>query len=395
MKRVILLSLGLLLAKLSFAGTYVIPVVSGTAIADLQATIGTTIGSDVNADVTLQFADGQSFFGGTDALTVPTGVTKLTFTATAGSNTTVNIKSATLQSILTTLSFENLKLVTTSSSTNLVGQSATFYPKSLVVKNCSLTGYRGIFAAAAGEKISVLFDHCSFKTIGSYGLVNGGSMLKDVTFSYCTFVNLGTIFNNSSWTIDASNPFTLQNCTFYNSSTQITNGFIRLASNPSAGTTVDKNIVASTVANANSLTYSSTGYNGLSFATSFQSNTYTASKLYNIQTYAGTATDIFNDPENGDLSFKSTVTGDILKCGANAVSTPMAVKSIHESTIKTIPGSVSVEGQNVNIKIYTIAGQLVIDSNANQLSTSELSNGIYIVKVTADGQTTTQKLRIG
>ncbi len=394
MKKNFLLLFGLMLVNLSNAAIYEIQVASGTLMADLATNISTTIGSDVTADVTLQFADGVTYFGGTDVLTLPVGVKSLTFNATAGANTQVNLKSITLQGQLNLLSFQNLKLNTTSTSTNLVGQTATNYPKSLVVNNCTLSGYRGIFGAAAGEKISVLFNHCTFKTIGSYGLVNGGSMLKDVTFSYCKFINIATIFSNSSWTIDADNPFTLRNCTFYNSTTAITNGFFRPASNPVAGAIIERNIVASTVDNTNGLMYSSSGYNGLKFKTSFKTSNYTAAKLDSIQVFTGTALDLFTDPENGDFSFKAGVTGDILNAGANAADTATGNISVMKSDFKYANGKVYFEGSDIVAKLYSANGMLVRVSTSNIFSTTGINSGIYILKATIDGAVLTQKLVI-
>lgn len=392
MKKIFLLAFGLMLVNLSNAATYEIQVASGTLMADLATNISTTIGSDVTADVTLQFADGVTYFGGTDVLTLPVGVKSLTFTATAGANTQVNIKSITLQGLLNLLSFQNLKLNTTSSSTNLVGQTATNYPKSLVVNNCILSGYRGIFGAAAGEKISVLFNRCTFKTIGSYGVVNGGSMLKDVTFSYCKFINIATIFSNNSWTIDADNPFTMRNCTFYNSTTQITNGFFRPASNPVAGAIIERNIVASTVDNTNGLMYSSSGYNGLKFKTSFKTSNYTGAKLDSIQVFTGTALDLFTDPENGDFSFKTGVTGDILNSGANAADTTTGNRSIHQFNFTYRNNNVIFDGSDIVSKLYMPNGVLVREATSNILSTTGLKSGIYILKAIVDGERFTEKL---
>lgn len=381
-----------MLINLSYGGSYTVNVAAGTIMSGMQTMISDAIGADIAADVTLQFEDGITYFGGTDVFIVPAGVSNLKINANAGANTQVNMKSITLQSKFTALTFQNLKLNTTSTSTNLVGQSATNYPLSLVVKNCYLTGYRGIFAAAAGEKISVLFDHCTFKTHGSYGVINGGSMLKDVTFSFCTFINLATLFNNNAWIIDANNPFTMKNCTFYNSATQITNGFFRPASNPAAGANIIKNIVASTVDNANGLMYSSSGYSGLDFATSFKTSTYTVAKLSNVQTFTGTALDLFTDPENGNFNFKAGVSGDILLCGALAIDTTTGLTNISKSVFNFYENTVGVEGQAVKLALYSTNGVLVKYTNSNILSYNELNKGVYILMAEIEGQNYVQKL---
>lgn len=396
-----LLFLGLVLSTGLFAQKATFNIIPGKTVTEINDTLAQSVTAG-NTDVTLQFADGGTYFGGTDVINLPAGITKLTLKANVGSNTTVDVKTLSFTNVtapLTGVFISNLNLVTTSSSTNLIGQTAAAYPQRVEITNCSLKGYRGIYGATSNGKISVLFDNCVFRSIGSYGLVNNGTMLKDVTFSNCTFINMLTIFNNSGWTIDADNPFTLKNCTFYNNASYpIVNLFFRLAANPSAGVTIDKVIVASSVANANNLFYSSTGYNGLNFSTSFMTNSYSTTKLTNIQTFAGTALDLFVDPENDDFTFKSGVAGDVLAAGDPTRSRKVitSISDIYDtnSNVKISRNMIQVTANNPVISLYNTKGQLVLQQNTNTLSTSVLANGIYILKVKAEGKTFAGKVSV-
>lgn len=330
-KLITFLFVSLIMTTKLLAATYVINETTTKTAAVIQSDLNTAAAT--YSDITIQLADGLTYASSATplALSIPATVTKLTFYApsTVTTKPLLYLQSTASNGVMTSLTFDGIRLnsadiTNLNSSRSLVLlTTALKYTNALYIQNCVLEYYRYIFN---GNSVAVTLtgeyyvNNNIFRYCGN--IITGfAAVLNKQTYTNNTFFETWAYFIDYRTALDATTNFTFSNNTIYNkaltfvlgSSTNTswaTNGLMRLAGNPTAGTfTINNNIIAASQA----LTYAKGmygGYTNINFGTSYTTNniTYTANPFASIQSYTSAIGTLFPNAgiENftiGDASF--------------------------------------------------------------------------------------------
>lgn len=319
-----------------------VTVTTGMTTTDLNTAI--TTAKSTSTDITLQFACGSTFNYAGSALTVPTGVTKLTFASTGtGSRPVINLDQIIYSDAAMTdgLFFDGVQLYSAPASTKTLFQpaSATFLPAKLSINNCWVEGYKVVFyAATAGNVISnVTMSNSTFYNIGGgggtpSGIISTGStaLVNNISITNNTFIDCHTgsrYFLDHRTTNITNATFNFSNNTCYYSIAQSSNGALRLGASPAAGLyTLSNNIFslsASVTAASLKIGYT-TGYTNLSGTGNYYSGNFngTTNPYVTFTQYSVAPTTLFTSPGTStssnftinDPNFSAKITAGNANC---------------------------------------------------------------------------------
>ena len=194
------------------------PVVITTGMTATDVNTAITTAKATSTDITLQFACGSTYNYAGSALTIPTGVTKLTFTATGtGNRPVINLDGFSFSDGLMTdgLYFDGVQLYSAPANSKVLFQpttNATNVPGKLSINNCWIEGYKVVF------------------------LINQASTISNVSYTNSTFYNIGYGGGTPSGIISTSSSFasivtniSIQNNTFIDCNLAIKKAFLTLA----------------------------------------------------------------------------------------------------------------------------------------------------------------------
>lgn len=295
--------------------------VTGMTNTQVNAAISSAVSLN-NTDVILQFPAGSTYNYAGVVLTVPTGVTKLTFTATgSGTMPVINLDQLSFSdgSMIDGLYFEGVKLYTTYGTSKYLFQpttNATNVPKKLSINNCWIEGYRAVyFLSTITATISnVTITNSTFKNIGPSGIISvgGGSTTSNISITNNTFIDCniaGAYFIDFRQTVAETTTFNFSNNTYYLSSVQ-GNGAFRLNASPTTAGhyTFNNNIFAGGTATAFKFgygNYSNIAGTGNYYIQNFNAAaTYIGSSTPNvaITQYNVSPTTFFKAPNSNDFT---------------------------------------------------------------------------------------------
>lgn len=256
------------------------------------------------------------------AVTVPSGISRLTFTASSGAYPIVNITKLSPSSSMDGFLFENLNLIgLTNTALFNIGSAWTF--SDFTFSGCIISNYSSLFQLTGTNIISkinniTIENSVVNNIIGGSGLIyvsSSSPVVANIKLTNSTFNTEKTQLMDIRSTLLS---LELSNCTFYNNGTANTlTQLFRFADNAHvpASMTVDKCIFAGNNGSTALKSFSSnfTSLSTVSFATCYRTtdlavSTSTGQGFPSIATIAATSTDLFTDPANGIFTIKPTVT---------------------------------------------------------------------------------------
>ena len=272
------------------------PVTITTSMTTTDVNTAITTAKATNTDITLQFACGSTFNYAGSALTIPTGVTKLTFAATGtGNRPVINLDQIIYSDALMTdgLFFDGVQLYSLPANSKTLYQptSATSLPAKLSINNCWVEGYKVVFYLNTASTLSnVTLTNSTFYNIGGGGGTPSGiistsstALVNSISITNNTFIDCHTgsrYFMDHRTTNITNATFDFSNNTCYYSVAQSSNGALRLGASPaSTGKyTFNNNIIslsASVTAAAFKFGYT-TGYSNLGGTGNYYSGNFNA-----------------------------------------------------------------------------------------------------------------------
>lgn len=275
--------------------------------------------------VTLMLSPGATYNLG--AVTVPSGITSLTFSCTSSTNVpTVNLTSVTPSKTMPSgILFEYLNLVGPGSSTSsvLVDLGTSLAIGRVGFEGCNISTYNGLVRLKSTATVALgLFylNDCIVRNIGSTGILNvagtsPGNQLKEAAFQQSTFIDLSTQLADVRCQVTK---FSVIANTFYNNSS--TNKLTQLFRfNDSNTTPTTFNVSNCIFAGGNGGTalqsfYASyTALATYSFVSSIKTSdlvvSTTAGKLFTgINAVGFSSAEVFKDPANGNFTVKLSAT---------------------------------------------------------------------------------------
>jgi len=240
-KLITFLLLSFLITTKIWAATYPIDV---TGMTTAQINTAITAAISTSSDITLQFPSGNTYNYAGTTLTIPTGVTKLTFTATGtGTMPVINLDQISYSDGLMVdgLFFEGVKLYAAYGTNKYLFQPTTTaanIPAKLSINNCWVEGYRAVVWVALTSTISnITFSNSTFYNIGVSGIIstsNVASTISNISITNNTFLDCnltGSYFIDHRTANSNSTTFDFSNNTYYLSGAQ-GNGSFRLTAAP-------------------------------------------------------------------------------------------------------------------------------------------------------------------
>ncbi len=274
---------------------------------DLSTVLASLYGGGQSA-VTLTFAYGKTYNAA--SITVPAGMTSLTFTGLSSQYSTIlNTDNLAVSAPLTTVKFENINLIgSDNASKRFIDTNQPI--SNIVFEGCKIQDYNCVVrlqnAAMTVEKIKV--NNCYIYNTGGYGVFNTAASatltLDSLILTNSTLHEIGTQLMDVRCVTKEIN---VSYCTFFNNTSKLSQ-LMRFDTNYLPLTvSVNKSIFSGP--NGGTLAKSTAGnYSGLliTFGSSYKTSDFKegAPAFTDIMNYSGTAYNLFVDPDNGDFHIK-------------------------------------------------------------------------------------------
>lgn len=266
------------------------------------------------ADIVLMFEGGHTYELG--SINLPYGIENLTFagdTSNGAAQPVFRLSSvAFAMSPLQMICFQDA-VVEGNSSNYMMSLGGGKGPTSISFVRCHVRDYgRCVVRITSGyerETDRISFEGCILENIGAngYGLLNFPSKLPAfgvVSFSNCTLINMGTNLYSGSSSIEE---FLMEYCTVYNSTVTL-NQLVRFDALPASVSI--RHCIFSGTNNGSTLKAGHSKYTTFDYAdgcyVTAELKVDENSPFTGSTAYPGTATDLFQDPENGDFHIKDT-----------------------------------------------------------------------------------------
>ena len=241
-----------------------------------------------------------------DGIRIPIGIENLAFAGVAsatGEMPLLRLAAVNLSEEMESVSFDNLAM--DGEGSNYMFSFGDKYFKAISFTNCIISNYaRSVVRATAAVKVNtVIFDNCMTNSIATNGyamIVANPAELGEVSITNCTMTEMGTLIDQRG----GVDKFLLDKCTIYNNEFGTSN-FFRMQTEPAEHAIT--NII---IAGPNKNVELGNGYGNyryLDFSTCYLTSevrTNSSRPLTNVNTYNGTAEDLFTDPVNGDFHIK-------------------------------------------------------------------------------------------
>lgn len=245
-----------------------------------------------------------------DGIIIPGGIENLAFAGTlsaTGELPLLKLGAVSLNEIVQSVSFDKLAL--DGELNNYLFSFGANQFKTISFTGCNISNYNRsvVRCTTSGVKLdAVVFNNCIIDHVSNNGyalIVANPADLGTVTVSNCTFIEMGSLIDARG----AVDDITFDKCTIYNNEFGASN-FFRFQTQPTEIAVT--NLI---IAGPNKSTELGCGYSNykyLDFATCYLTSEVklnTSRPFANINTFSGTAEDLFTDPVNGDFHFKPGV----------------------------------------------------------------------------------------